>query len=235
MKTAVMDREGEAARHVAAPASPNEGVVSAIAPAGPGGPAGPVLAAVSATALDADDAAIDADLARGAYRAALDRIDAVHGDALYRFIRSMMGSDDRADDLYQVTMIAAFRDLATFGGRSSVRTWLFGIARHRCLDALKLERRHDARFAATDEVPEIADDGPAPDRVLTDGELLAALEQCLGRLPAEVRMVLVLRFQEGFAYDDIARITQLRLETLRARVSRAMPVLRRCIESRGAV
>lgn len=237
-ETADMDREGESARHAAAPASPDEGVVSAIAPSGPtgpAGPAGPVLVAVSATALDADDAAIHADLARGAYRVALDRIDAAHGDALYRFIRSMMGRDDRADDLYQVTMIAAFRDLATFGGRSSVRTWLFGIARHRCLDALKLERRHDARFAATDEVPEIADAGPGPDRVLTDGELLAALEQCLGRLPAEVRMVLVLRFQEGFAYDDIARITRLRVETLRARVSRAMPVLRRCIESRGAV
>jgi len=44
-----------------------------------------------------------------------------------------------------------------------------------------------------------------------------------------------MRFSEGLAYDDIARICRASAEAVRARVSRALPVLRRCIEQKGAL
>lgn len=221
-----MAHDGGSERHAGAAVSPDEGVVSTIA--SPPTPR-PVLDG------DPGEAEIRAAIARGAHRDALVKLDELHGAALYRFVRSLMGTDDRADDLYQTTMIAAYRDLASFEGRSSLRTWLFGIARHRCLDALKAERRHDARFTSSDEVSEVPASVPAPDQLLSDAALVEALARCLAKLAPELRMLLVLRFQEGFGYDDIARITQLRVEALRARVSRAMPVLRRCIEERGAL
>jgi RNA polymerase sigma-70 factor (ECF subfamily) len=168
-------------------------------------------------------------------RRAIALIDASHGAALYRFIRTMVGRDDVADDLYQMTLVEAYRDLHAFGGRSSVRSWLFAIARHRCLDTLKMAKRRDARFTSVEQLPEPADPAPAVDQRLSDSQLVAALAHCLDELAPELRMVLVMRFTEGFAYDDIARICGVRADVVRARVCRAMPVLRRCIEQRGVV
>jgi RNA polymerase sigma-70 factor (ECF subfamily) len=174
-------------------------------------------------------------IARHDDRRAIALIDASHGAALYRFIRTMVGRDDVADDLYQMTLVEAYRDLHAFGGRSSVRSWLFAIARHRCLDTLKMAKRRDARFTSVEQLPEPADPAPAVDQRLSDSQLVAALAHCLDELAPELRMVLVMRFTEGFAYDDIARICGVRADVVRARVCRAMPVLRRCIEQRGVV
>lgn len=59
---------------------------------------------------------------------------------------------------------------------------------------------------------------------------MAALGRCLDELTAETRMVLLMRFSEDMPYDDIARVCRVSAETLRARVSRALPILRRCVE-----
>lgn len=188
-----------------------------------------------ATGLSAMPDEIDAAIARGEFREALTKIDERHGAALYRFVRNLTGSDHLSDDVYQTILVEVYRDLSTFGGRSSLRTWLFSVARHRCLDALKADRRRAARFESTESAPDVADVRPRADERMSDEQVLAALEHCLEQLPPELKMVLLLRFQEGFAYDDIARITRLRNDTLRARVSRAMPALRTCIERQGAL
>lgn len=212
-----MEQEGKHARHIGPAASPP-------------------LHELPPAALDPAAAAELADaMARRDDRRAIALIDATYGIQLYRFVRTMVRRDELADDVYQTTLVEAFRDLRAFAGRSSVRAWLFAIARHRCLDALKAARRRDARFTSTEQLPEPADSAPAADHQLSHAELVAALERCVDELSAEVRMVLLMRFTEGFAYEDIARICRARPDAVRARVSRAMPVLRRCIERRGAV
>lgn len=212
-----MDDDGQLGRHIAAAASPvHHGLPS------------PELDPAAAGELAAA-------IARRDDRRAIALIDAGYGASLYRFIRAMVRRDDVADDVYQITLVEAFRDLRAFAGRSSVRSWLYAIARHRCLDALKTAKRRDARFTSVEQLPETADPAAATDQRLSDSQLVAALEHCLDELDPEVRMVLVMRFTEGFAYDDIARICRARPEAVRARVSRAMPVLRRCIVQRGGV
>jgi RNA polymerase sigma-70 factor, ECF subfamily len=175
-------------------------------------------------------AGLDEALRRGDRACAIQLIDELFGAALFRFIHALVRRDDLADDLYQKTLFEAFRDLATFAERSSLRTWLFGIARQRCLDALKAEHRRDARFAASDELPQAVDVEPSPELRLIDAELQARLNRCLAKLAPELQMVLLMRFAEGFGYDDIARVCRAKEEAMRARVSRAMPVLRSCIE-----
>jgi RNA polymerase sigma factor (sigma-70 family) len=212
-----MEQDQQRERHIAAAASP-------------------VRDGLLPPELDpAAEGELAAAIARRDDRRAIALVDELHGAALYRFIRAMVRRDDVADDVYQTTLVEAFRDLRAFAGRSSVRSWLFAIARHRCLDTLKTARRRDARFTSAEQLPDTADPAPPTDQRLSDSQLLAALEHCLDELDPEVRMVLVMRFTEGFAYDDIARICRARPEAVRARVSRAMPVLRRCIARRGAV
>jgi DNA-directed RNA polymerase specialized sigma24 family protein len=60
-----------------------------------------------------------------------------------------------------------------------------------------------------------------------------ALRRCLGELSPHVRTAVLLRFQEGFSYEEMARAVRERAPALQARVARALPVLRRCLEGRG--
>ena len=180
----------------------------------------------------ADKAArLAAAIGGGDRAAALTLIDELYGEGLFRFIHAMVRKDDVADDVYQTTLLEAFRDLGTFGERSALRTWLYGIARHRCLDALKIGKRRQGRFAQEGELPEQADAAPSAIERMGHAELLAALGECLDELAPETRMVLLMRFSEGMAYDEIARVCRASVETMRARVSRALQLLRRCVEA----
>jgi RNA polymerase sigma factor (sigma-70 family) len=210
--------------------------------------ASPQLHGLPRPSVDPQAAAeLHAAIDRGDGARALTLIDALFGDALFRFIYAMVRSQDRADDVYQTTLLEVFRDLPTLRARDTLRPWLFSVARHRCLDALKVARRRDARFVPVDELPAAAraeagagadagiDAGSDAQQQLTAAQLVAALDQCLDQLAAEVRMVLMMRFAEGFSYEEIARVSRVGVEAARARVSRALPVLRRCIERTGAV
>jgi RNA polymerase sigma factor (sigma-70 family) len=155
-----------------------------------------------------------------------------HGDAVYRFVRQLVRDDALADDVHQQVFIEAYRDLDRFEGRAAARTWLFAIARHRCLDALKAERRRAGRRAEEDEAAGATDAAPPPSERLDRARLAVALEECLGELAPAVRTAVLLRYQEGFSYEDMARICRDKPGTLGQRVARALPVLRRCVERR---
>jgi RNA polymerase sigma-70 factor (ECF subfamily) len=172
-------------------------------------------------------------IARGDRDTALRLLMRDYGAAVYRYCRQVVGDGDLADDAHQMTFVQAYEGLARFAGRSSLRTWLFGIAHHRCLDLLKINRRRQKRFPLADELP----DRPAPaetaEERLAGRSRLSALTQCLRDLAPHVRAAILLRFQQGVTYEEMANLEGERPATLQARVARALPVLRRCLERKG--
>ncbi|MEO7729991.1 MAG: sigma-70 family RNA polymerase sigma factor, partial [Kofleriaceae bacterium] len=124
------------------------------------------------------DADVLALVDRGDTRAASCCLQQRHGRAVYRFCREALQDAALADDVHQQVFIAALRDLATFRRRSTVRTWLFAIARNRVLDAIKARRRAHAWIDATDAA-DVPDRRPTADAELDDAELRAALLVCL--------------------------------------------------------
>jgi RNA polymerase sigma-70 factor (ECF subfamily) len=79
--------------------------------------------------------------ATGGDEAAFAELFAAHRRELHRHCYRMLGSVTDADDLVQETMIAAWRGWADFAGRSSARAWLYRIATHRCLNAIRDGKR----------------------------------------------------------------------------------------------
>lgn len=79
--------------------------------------------------------------AQAGSRDAFDELVGGHRGELHRHCYRMLGSLDNADDLVQETLLAAWRGLSGFTGRSSLRTWLFRIATNRCLNAIRDGRR----------------------------------------------------------------------------------------------
>lgn len=180
-----------------------------------------------------DDSDVVDMIDRGEARAAVGVLMERYGVSVYRFCRQMLRDEALADDVHQQVFVQAFRDLPRFERRSALRTWLFGIARHRCLDALKVQGRRDRRFPL-DDAPGADDPAPGPsvlDR-LSLAEQAGALEHCLDELAPAAKSAVLLRYREGMPFDEMAGLAGEKAGTLQARVARALPVLRRCLERR---
>ena len=160
----------------------------------------------------------------GETRAALCCVMARHGAAVYRYCREALRDAALAEDVQQQVFIEAFRDLPRFAGRSTVRTWLFGIARHRVLDAAKVRARLHARVEL-DNFADAPDPRAAPDEQLDDQRLRELVAACLAGFDEKVRTALLLRYQQGFTFEQMAVICRERPGTLQVRVARALPIL----------
>ena len=77
-------------------------------------------------------------LENGAPKRALSVLMQAYGTAVYRFCRQQVADPELAEEAHQMTFVQAYEGLDRFSRRSSLRTWLFSIARHRCLDAAKI-------------------------------------------------------------------------------------------------
>jgi RNA polymerase sigma-70 factor, ECF subfamily len=160
---------------------------------------------------------------------ALVRLMQRHGASVYRYCRVALNDAVLADDVHQQVFFEALRDLPRFAGRSSARTWILGIARHRVLDAAKQRRRSHAHLEA--DVPvELPDPRPSLDEALDDARLRAALVACVAELDAPVRTAILLRYQQGLSFEEMSEICHEQPGTLQARVSRALGQLRVRIE-----
>ena len=167
-------------------------------------------------------------------RAVLAELMQEHGKAVLGFCLRVTRDAATAEDVTQQVFLEAYRDLDRFEGRASPRTWLFSIASHRCFDALRSEQRRSKRLVVDDEVLSAVEDPAAgPVDGVDRSRLGAALDDCLALLSAEVRATVLLRFQTGLGYRELAEMLGANADALQVRVSRALPVLRRCMERKG--
>ncbi len=175
-----------------------------------------------------DEREFAAALASGDLRRALTLLMTHHGDRVYRYAVAMTGSHQLADEVRQVVFVEAYRDLQSFAGRGSVQSWLFGIARHRCLDATKSHKRWNHRYkndAPSD--PDIIE----PDLEVDRPRLVRILAQCVRKLAPAAREAVMLRYQQELSYAEVAAMVGHRVATVQQRVARALPVLRRCVDA----
>jgi RNA polymerase sigma factor (sigma-70 family) len=192
--------------------------------------AGEVVDGVVARSDD-PDADIVCLIERGDHTAALTVMMKRHGTAVYRYCREELHDRTLADDVHQQIFIQAHRDLARFAARATLRTWLFAIARHRVLDAAKSRRRAQAHIEE-DDTADTPDPSPPPGDRLDEARLHQALVACLRELGDHIRGALILRYQQAFTFEELSAIFKEKPGTLQARVMRALPLLRICIEQR---
>lgn len=153
-----------------------------------------------------DDALDDALLARwrgGDERAATALVER-HAPALARYVSSL-GIRAEAEEVVQDTFVRAFQALDSFRAESSLRTWLFTIARRLVLDRRRAGGRRAKHEVDAPDGLDAAGEHTALDDLVageTQGRLRAAVE----RLTPTQREVFLLRVVEGRAYKEIARI-----------------------------
>jgi len=146
-----------------------------------------------------------------------------------------------AEELTQEAFLKAFRHLDTYDPERKLSSWLFKIAHNTTLDHLRRHRVDTVSLDPSngeDEGPELgdrlADESTRSPRDETERtELARALEAAIRELRPEYREVVVLRFQEGMAYQEIADITGLPLGTVKTHLHRARKELARRLTEGG--
>jgi RNA polymerase sigma-70 factor (ECF subfamily) len=127
-----------------------------------------------------------------------------HAEAVTRFVASV-GERTDVDDVVQDTFVRAFASLESFRGESTLRTWLFTIARRLVLDKRRSERRRGggARMQVEVEDADAVTEYDALDAVVAD-ETERRMREAVARLTPTQREVFTLRVGEGLSYREIA-------------------------------
>ena len=157
---------------------------------------------------------------------------------VYSLILRMVHDPGLAEDLSQEAFVNAFRHLGRFDPERRFASWLFKIAHNRTLDYLRRKRLDIVALEGPDGMPgpiaRIADSHQrTPDHEYLRGEILEAFEAGLKTLRPEYRAVIVLRFQQGMPYREIADVVGLPLATVKTHIHRARKLMAAELERLG--
>jgi RNA polymerase sigma-70 factor (TIGR02960 family) len=180
-------------------------------------------------------------------------VDPYRGELQFHCYR-ILGSVQDAEDLLQETLLAAWRGLGRFEGRSSLRSWLYRIATNRCLNALRDGGRRPKELPRLVEPPSptrrtepiwlqpypdvllegVADTAPGPEaRYETRETIGLAFVAALQHLPPHQRAVLVLRDVLGFHTAEVADMLGTSEASVKAALQRARATLEARIPAGG--
>ncbi|HKB26191.1 MAG TPA: sigma-70 family RNA polymerase sigma factor [Methylomirabilota bacterium] len=140
----------------------------------------------------------------------------------------MLRNRAEAEEVAQEVFLRVHRAIASFRGEAKLSTWLYAIASRLCLNRLATGERRLAREGEESLERLRADADPAAQ--VERAELEAALQRAIDELPGERRIVVVLRDVEGLAYEEIAEVLELPLNTVRSRLHRARMDLKEKLE-----
>jgi len=146
---------------------------------------------------------------------------------LYVYVFELVHDEQASLDLVQDTFIAAVRHIGSLRDDGKFGSWLFGIAHQKCIQRWRKQNREEVLREDMDESPDEFEKGP--DDLLIGREQEAEFMNSLNRLPLPQRAVLLLYFVEDFSLEEIARITNAPLGTVKSRMYHAKRALRKLV------
>lgn len=169
-----------------------------------------------------------------------------HRGYLMRVAHLQLRDRTLAEDIVQETMLAALSG-AGFSGRSSLKTWLTGILKHKIVDAIRRKQREPVAASAFDEECDIEDldalfkpsngawdtppsDWGDPEECLSRSEFFDVLDVCLERLPTNTARIFVMREVMELESEEICRELSITTNNLWVILYRARMSLRECLE-----
>jgi RNA polymerase sigma-70 factor (ECF subfamily) len=172
---------------------------------------------------------------------AFDELVGLHKRFVFNLCHRLLGDYDEADDCAQEVFIKVHKSIGGFRFESDFKTWLYRIAVNTCKNRFRSvdykRAQKDIRLDAQDEedrmTVEIGTHKQSPALALKRKEIGRLIQAAVNRLPADQRLVVVLRDMEGRTYEEIIEITGLKLGTLKSKLSRARLRLRESLK--GAI
>ena len=159
-------------------------------------------------------------------RAALACLYARIGGPLMGYLLQLTSDYGLAEEVLQDTLLAIWSSAATFAGRSSARTWLFGVARRQAHNTLRRRGLPLVQPGEEDGLALLPDPGPGPEDAALARAGQAEMAAALARLAPAHREVLLLAVVQGLPQQDLAEILGVPLGTVKSRLHAAKRALR---------
>lgn len=148
---------------------------------------------------------------------------------VYNISLKMLKNEHDAFDASQDALLKAYKYIHNFKGNSSFSTWLYKIAVNTCLDYINKNKKNklnislDETILAKDNEIPIQFEDKKQDVVgkVLESERQKVLYEALDKLSTIQKELIILRDIEGFSYEEIAKITDLNLGTVKSKISRA--------------
>jgi RNA polymerase sigma-70 factor (ECF subfamily) len=171
-----------------------------------------------------------------------------HRRYLMRVAQLQLRDHDLAQDVVQDTLVAALSGAGGFDGRSSLKTWLTGILKHKIVDAIRRKQKAPVPLSVLDDEGSLEDfdalfkpnggwesppaDWGDPEAALDQREFFDVMELCLEKLPPQTGRVFVMREVMGLETDEICKELAITANNLWVILYRARMALRACLEQR---
>ncbi|MCC1491846.1 RNA polymerase sigma factor [Cognatishimia sp. F0-27] len=151
-----------------------------------------------------------------------------HEMPLFAFLRSRGADSETADDVVQEAMLAVWNTAGHYQRASTVKTWLFSIARNKLID----RHRKSSRLQVVEDPPERVDDAPNAEALLIAAQDADRVRACLAKLKPGHLSAIRLAFYEDLTYAQIGAIESAPEGTIKARIHYAKKLLLRCLGRR---
>ena len=163
-------------------------------------------------------------------------------DTVFSFSMKVCGQREDAEDTMQEVLVKALPYLQKFESPRALLVWLYKVAKNRCLMSRRKSKFAPKRQLSLDELMpdrmELArlarQTPPTPESLAIQTQQAARLRQAIQELPANYRIILVLRDMEGLSDEEVAEITGLRPGNVRVRLHRARLFVRKKLAGENA-
>jgi len=146
-----------------------------------------------------------------------------HQRGVYAIVFSMIKDHDTTDDIVQDTFIKAYKNIQTFEGKSSFKSWLYSIAINTAKNTLKASSLRDM----VDYENVVLQVTPRAGESIEDQELQSILSEEIEKLPSKQKMALTLRIFDELPFKEIAEIMECPYDTAKANFRHAINSLRK--------
>ena len=159
--------------------------------------------------------------------------------SVYNLVYRLMNDPSDASDIVQEVFLKVFKNIGSFRGNSSLKTWIYRIAVNEAYNHRRWFSRHQRREVALGPeegvrtyADSLADPSRTPFDQAADHETFALVEAALDKLNPKFRTVVVLRDIEDLSYEEIAAVLNVSIGTVKSRILRGREALRKILEGR---
>ena len=149
-----------------------------------------------------------------------------HEKAIFNVVYRMLGDYDDAAETAQEVFLSAYRAIGQFRGDANFSTWLYRIALNHASTRRKSTSSRQRRLVPIDDTELVDDVELGPAETLEKKEIRQRVQRALKELQPEDAMVILLRDLQDIAYEDVARVLNIPVGTVKSRLHRARQALK---------